>query len=108
MPTPVLAATGVFTPPHVITNDELVASYNAHALLWNEAHAAEIAAGALPPKAPSSSEFILSASGIERRHVVEKEGVLDPARMRPRLPPRSPEEPSLMAEMAVRAARHWP
>ena len=105
MPTPVLAATGVFTPPHVITNDELVASYNAHAAAWNAEHADEIAAGHVEAKAPSSAEFIHSASGIERRHVVEKEGVLDPARMRPRLPPRSPEEPSLMAEMAVRAAR---
>jgi beta-ketodecanoyl-[acyl-carrier-protein] synthase len=36
---------------------------------------------------------------------VDKEGVLDPARMRPRLPPRADEEPSLMAEMAVLAAR---
>jgi beta-ketodecanoyl-[acyl-carrier-protein] synthase len=105
MPTPTLAATGVFTPPHVITNDELVAAYNAHADLWNAEHAEAIAAGTAQPKAHSSAEFILSASGIERRHVVEKEGVLDPERMRPRLPPRSPEEPSLMAEMGVMAAR---
>ncbi len=105
MPTPTLAATGVFTPPHVITNDELVASYNAHADLWNAEHAEAIAAGTVAAKAHSSAEFILSASGIERRHVVEKEGVLDPERMRPRLPPRAPEEPSLMAEMAVMAAR---
>ena len=74
---PVITATGVFAPPHVVTNDELVAAYNAHAALWNAEHAEAIAAGAAQAKAPSSSEFIVSASGIERRHVVEKAGVLD-------------------------------
>ena len=103
--TPVITATGVHAPASVITNDELVAAYNAHADLWNAENAQAIAAGTLEAKPPSSADFILSASGIERRHVVDKEGVLDPARMRPRLPPRAPEEPSLMAEMAVLAAR---
>lgn len=104
-PMPTLVATGVHAPSAVITNDELVESYNAHAALWNAQNAEAIATGALAPKAPSSAAFILQASGIERRKVVEKSGVLDPARMRPRLPARSPDEPSLMAEMGVAAAQ---
>ncbi|NDU99908.1 beta-ketoacyl-ACP synthase III [Pseudoroseicyclus tamaricis] len=105
MPTPVITGKGVFTPEDVITNDELVASFNAYATAFNEAHAAEIAAGEVAGKPMSSAAFITQASGIERRHVMEKSGVLDPTRMAPRLPGRADEEPSLMAEIALKAAR---
>ena len=54
---------------------------------------------------PSSAEFIVKASGVKSRFVVDKEGVLDPARMRPDFPERGDDELSLMAEMAVAAAR---
>ncbi len=101
----VITGTGVFTPDAVITNDELVAAFNAYADRWNAAHADEIAAGTVAAKAHSSSEFIRSASGIERRHVIEKAGVLDPDRMYPRLPARDDTAPSVMAEAAVAAAR---
>ena len=53
----------------------------------------------------SSSEFILAASGIERRYVLDKSGVLDPDRMYPSLPPRPDEAPSIMAEIGCDAAR---
>jgi beta-ketodecanoyl-[acyl-carrier-protein] synthase len=100
---PAITGSGVFTPPEVITNDELVAAYNAHAEAFNAAHAGAIAAGEVAAKAPSSSEFILSASGIERRHVMDKAGVLDPEVMHPLLRPRSDDEPGIMAEMALDA-----
>ena len=45
----------------------------------------------------------MSASGIERRFVIDREGVLDPDRMFPRLPSRPDDAPSLMAEMALDA-----
>ena len=32
---------------------------------------------------PSSSEFIVKASGIQNRYVIEKESLLDPKRMKP-------------------------
>ena len=54
---------------------------------------------------PSSVEFIEKASGIRQRRVLEKSGVLDPERMRPRLTPRPDTALSLQAEMAVAAAR---
>ena len=88
-----ITGTGVFTPPEVVTNDELVAAFNAYADRRN-------AAGAEPPIPHSSSDFIKQASGIERRHVVDRAGVLDPDRMFPRIPARGDDEPSLMAEMA--------
>lgn len=102
---PTITGTGVYTPPHSISNDELVASYNAHADLWNAEHKAEIASGAVEAKPHSSAEFILAASGIKSRYVIEKDGVLDPARMCPNLPPRSDDEPSLMAEIGMKSAR---
>ncbi len=102
---PVITGTGVFTPENVITNDELVASYNAHADLWNAEHADAIAAGTLTAKPHSSTEFILKASGIEQRHVMDKAGVLDPTRMYPRLRARSDDEPGIMAEIALDACR---
>lgn len=102
---PAITGTGVFTPEHVITNAELVASYNAYADLWNAEHAAAIAAGDVAAKPHSSTEFILKASGIEQRHVMDKDGVLDPTRMFPRLRARSDDEPSIMAEIALDACR---
>lgn len=101
----VISGTGLYTPPHVITNAELVASYNAYAALQNERNAARIAAGEAEPLPPSSVEFVEKASGIRQRYVLEKQGVLDPQRMKPRFAPRRDDEPSLMCEIAVAAAR---
>ncbi|MCU4653639.1 beta-ketoacyl-ACP synthase III [Roseibacterium sp. SDUM158016] len=100
---PAITGHGVFTPSEVITNDELVAAFNAYADRWNERHAEAIAAGEVEPKAHSSSEFILAASGIEQRHVLDKTGVLDPEVMHPWLRARADEEPGQMAEMALDA-----
>ncbi len=99
-----ITGTGVFTPSQVITNDELVEAFNAYADRFNAEHAEAIAAGEIEAKPHSDADFILSASGIERRHVLDKEGVLDPTRMFPRLAPRRDDEPSMMAEMALKAA----
>ncbi|MEE1877523.1 beta-ketoacyl-ACP synthase III [Altererythrobacter litoralis] len=102
---PVISSTGLFTPDDVITNEELVASFNAYVERFNAEHAAEIAAGELDPLQPSSVEFIEKASGIKARHVMAKEPVLDPAIMAPRWDERSNDELSIMAEIGVKAAR---
>jgi beta-ketodecanoyl-[acyl-carrier-protein] synthase len=101
----VISGTGLYRPPHVISNAELVASFNAYADLYNARHAAGIDAGERPALVHSSEEFIVRASGIRQRYVLEKTGVLDPTRMRPRFVPRSDDQLSLMAEIAVDAAR---
>ena len=100
---PVISGTGVFTPSQVITNDELVAAFNAYADKFNADHAAEIAAGTVAAKEHSSSDFIYKASGIEQRYVLDKTGVLDPDVMHPLLRQRSDDEPGVMAEMALDA-----
>ena len=100
-----ITGTGVSTPSHIITNDELVAAFNAHADLYNAENAAEIEAGTITAKPYSSSEFIVAASGIEQRYVLDKEGVLDPARMFPKLAARPDDAPGYMAEIGVDAAR---
>lgn len=105
MYTPAITGSGIFTPTQVITNAELVKSFNAYADLYNTQHAKQIEAGELPAKEHSSEEFIVKASGIEQRYVVDKTGILDPEVMHPLLRQRSDDEPSLMAEMALDAAR---
>ncbi|MEM9738655.1 MAG: beta-ketoacyl-ACP synthase III [Pseudomonadota bacterium] len=105
MANPVISATGLWTPPQSVSNEELVASFNAWADKWNAGHAAEIEAGKAEPKPHSSVEFIEKASGIKARYVVDKSGVVDPDIMAPRIPERSNDELSVLAEMAVKAAR---
>jgi len=100
-----IAGTGLFTPPYSISNAELVASFNDYVSRWNARHAGEIAAEAVQPLQPSSAEFIEKASGIKARFVVDKAGILDPERMAPSIPARPDAEISILAEMAVNAAR---
>ena len=99
----VISGTGLYTPAESISNEELVASFNAYVELYNTEHAVAIAAGEIPPLQPSSAEFIVKASGIQSRYVMNKDGILDPRRMVPRLPERANEEPSIQCEMAVAA-----
>lgn len=102
---PVISATGLYTPPHSVSNEELVSSFNAWADLWNTDHADDIAAGRAAPKTHSSVEFIEKASGIKSRYVVDKAGVIDPRRMTPDIPERPNEQISVLAEIAVTSAR---
>ena len=101
----VIAATGLFTPEQSISNAELVTAYNAWADQWNADHANEIAEGDVAALSHSSEAFIEKASGIKSRYVLDKAGILDPARMTPHIAERGNEELSTMAEMAVAAAR---
>ena len=101
----VISGTGLFTPPYSISNDELVTAFNAYVELHNAEHADAIAAGEVTALEASSSGFIEKASGIKSRYVMEKEGILDPARMTSRIPERGDDELSLQAEMCVAAAK---
>jgi beta-ketodecanoyl-[acyl-carrier-protein] synthase len=105
MSSPVISATGLYTPPASISNAELVDSFNRYVAQHNATHADAIAAGTVRALDPSSVEFIEKASGIKARHVVDKAGVLDPAIMRPRNLERPNEQLSILAEFGVLAAR---
>jgi len=101
----VISGTGLYQPPHTITNAELVESFNRYVDLQNAQHATEIAAGTREPLQHSSVEFIEKASGIKQRYVLEKSGILDPTRMYPRLQERPDDQLSLMGELAVAASQ---
>lgn len=100
----VISGTGLFTPPETVDNSELVAAFNTYVERFNDEHADAIARGEVTALQPSSSEFIEKASGIKRRHVMDRAGIIDPERMRPRLRPRSDDEPGIQCEMALVAA----
>lgn len=105
MPDAVIAATGLYTPPNSLSNAELVETFNAYVERFNAANAEAIAAGEVQALQPSSPEFIEKASGIKSRYVVDKTGLVDPEVMRPVIPERSNEELSILAEIAVEAAK---
>lgn len=100
-----LTGTGLFTPPDSVTNKELVESLSIANIAWNAEHAAEIERGDLEERDLPSEAFIRKASGIGHRYVMDKEGVLDPTRLRPRLPLRREDELSIQAEICVAAAQ---
>ena len=104
-PIPVISATGLFTPADSISNEELVESFNAYVARFNAGNAAAIEAGEVQPLSPSSVEFIEKASGIKARYVLSKAPILDPAIMCPRIPERPDTELSVLAEIAVKAAK---
>lgn len=101
----VIRSTGLWTPDESVSNEELVACYNAYVEKFNADNADAIERGTVEAKNPSSSGFIEKASGIKSRYTIDKQGVLDIDRMRPRIEPRANDEIALTAEAGVAAAR---
>ena len=102
----VISGTGVFTPEESITNKELVNAYNSYAETYNSNNKVDISRGNKIALELSSEEFIYKASGIKSRYVMDKKGILDPEIMHPILDKRSNDEPSILAEMSVKAAKN--
>jgi len=96
---------GVWHPETVLDNVELCTAFNEFVRRDNAKHADAIAAGTHVALKESSPAFIEKASGIYRRYVHDKTGLVDPERMFPNIPERAPEEVSVQAEYAVNAAR---
>ena len=105
MPDAVIAATGLYTPPNSLSNEELVVTFNAYVAAFNAENTEAISAGHMEGLTPSSAEFIEKASGIKSRFVIDKTGLVDPELMRPIIPERSNDELSVLAEIAVEAAK---
>lgn len=101
----VISGVGVWHPKDSITNEELVDSYNAYVDAFNEENKAQIESGDVAAMPYSSAEFIEKASGIKSRYIYQKEGALDITRMKPKIAPRSDDELSHQAEIAVEAAK---
>jgi beta-ketodecanoyl-[acyl-carrier-protein] synthase len=101
----VISGTGVFTPNESITNKELVEAYNAYAENFNLENKNDIELGKTVALDLSNEEFIFNASGIKNRYVMDKKGILDPKIMHPILDKRSNDQPSILAEMSLKASR---
>ena len=100
-----ISGTGLFTPKEVLTNDELVESYNEFVDEFNLENKDRIVSGEIEELQKSSSEFIEKASGVKARYVQNKSGILDTKFMRPQLRERKEDELSNLAEMGVIAAK---
>lgn len=104
----VISGTGLYVPPHKITNEELVQTFNDYVDAYNAHHKADIDAGLIPPKQHSSAEFIEKASGIKARRLVDVEGVMDLNRMMSKMPEGGhgdDDNPCFQAHMAIEAAK---
>ncbi len=101
-----ISGTGLYTPPETISNAELVTAFNTYVQQFNAANKDRIESGEILPLRESSSTFIEKASGIKNRYVMEKSGILDPARMCPRIAERPDNELSLQAEISITAIRN--
>ena len=99
-----IAGTGIWYPDNLITNDELVSSYNSYVDLFNEKNNLEIDKGNIEAMMHSSAEFIEKASGIETRYVIDKEGILDTSRMMPKVSNEDESKLSVHAEVGIIAA----
>ncbi|MFL2844333.1 MAG: beta-ketoacyl-ACP synthase III [Alphaproteobacteria bacterium] len=101
----VISGTGVFTPEESITNEELVEAYNKYAENYNLTNKNKIEHGEKVALELSNEEFIFNASGIKNRYVMDKKGILDPKIMHPILDKRSNDQPSILAEMSLKASK---
>ena len=101
----VISGSGLYAPEETISNEELVLSFNTYVKQFNQQHKAKIDAGELQALEPSSTEFIEKASGVKRRHVINKAGTLGVETMHPVLPERPDSELSIQAELAVKACK---
>ena len=99
-----ITGTGLFTPKDSVTNEELVTSLTKANERWNTEHREEIERGDVLERDLPSERFIVKASGVGHRYVMDKTGVLDPERLRPRLPLRGEDELSIQAEICIAAA----
>ena len=88
----------VWHPPTVLTNEELCVGFNEFIRRHNAKHPEN-------QLKESSAEFIEKASGIKRRYVEDKTGLLDPEFMCPRIPDRPEDQLSIQAEYGVNAAK---
>ena len=72
-----IAGTGIWYPDEIITNDEIVSSFNSYVDEYNLNNQEDINSGKIEALEHSSSAFIEKASGIKTRHVIDKKNILN-------------------------------
>ncbi len=98
----IISGTGIYVPQDIISNDELVHSFNKYVENFNQKHIKAIANNSIAPLKGSNADFIYNVSGIKNRHVIDKHGILN--HFKPILQKRPVEQISVQAEMAKKAA----
>ena len=100
-----ITSTGFWHPQDIVTNDEIVNSYNAYVTNFNERNSVDIANGSIEELPLSSAEFIEKASGIRTRYLIDKENTLDPNIMRPQVNNENESRISIHAKAGIEAAK---
>ncbi|MDC1485143.1 beta-ketoacyl-ACP synthase III [Gammaproteobacteria bacterium] len=100
-----ISGTGHWKAQHLVTNEEIVSSFNEYVRLYNIEHEEEILKGSKEALGPSSVEFIEKVSGIKTRYLIDKKNCLDVSMMKPILSPENPGKISILAEMSIHAAK---
>ena len=100
-----IAGTGIWYPEDVITNDEIVASFNSFVDNHNESLKEGNNGDEIQPLEHSSSAFIEKASGIKTRHVIDKKNILDINKMMPGVEHEDETKLSLHAVAGIKAAK---
>lgn len=100
----VLSGTGYFVPPDSISTEELVNTFNQYikqqiqpTLPFDKVSNTHIKS--------SETDFIIQASGIRHRRVIDKKSILDPNIMRPIISERHHTEWSIQCEMGFLASQ---
>ena len=100
-----IAGTGLWYPNEVITNDEIVSSFNSYVDIFNKENKSQIDKGEIQPLDYSSSAFIEKASGIKTRHVIDKKNILDVSKMMPSVQHEDESRLSIHAVAGIEAAK---
>ena len=100
-----ISGTGHWKASHLVTNEEIVASFNEYVTSYNKEHEEEILTGSIEALGPSSVEFIEKASGIKTRYLIDKKNCLDINVMKPIMKQETPGKISILAEMSIHAAK---
>ena len=100
-----ITSTGFWHPQEIVTNDEIVNSYNTYVTNFNERHADDIANGSIKELPLSSAEFVEKASGIKTRYLIDKKNTLDPNLMRPQVNNEDESRISIHARAGIEAAK---
>ena len=100
-----IAGTGIWFPDEVITNDEIVSSFNSYVDNFNNENKNSINNGDILAMEYSSSAFIEKASGIKTRHVIDKKNILDIEKMMPSVKHEDESRLSIHAIAGIEAAK---
>jgi len=100
-----IIGTGIWYPDEIISNDEIVNSFNSYVDNFNDDNKDKIANGELLPLEYSSSAFIEKASGIKNRRVIDKKNILDINKMMPCVKHEDESRLSIHAVAGINAAK---